>query len=386
MKIVYCLNSISHLGGIAVVTIAKANALAEIDGNQIFVCVSDYSVNELSSRLSPKVTLIDLNINYYKDDWKSKIHVLKGIFLKRRKHQAKLKEVLNRINPDVVVSVGQSEKYMLPRIKGSWKSVRELHFTTNYRRYISTGFLSKTIAKLNNLYDFKWKIRRYDHVVLLTEEDRKVYWNNADNVSVIPNPLTVRSSVASSLEAKTIISVGRLEKEKNFSSLIRAFALVAEKHSDWTLEIYGEGSQKRPLQDLIEHFGLAKNVFLKRPVYSIENELSKASFFVLTSDFEGFGLVIIEAMACGLPVLSYDCPCGPRNIISDGTDGFLIPLGDEQQLAEKMCSMMEHPELRKEMGKAAIDKSKRYSIEHVVCLWMNLFERLVKKERQTGHV
>ena len=124
MRIAYCLNSIRYLGGIQRVTIVKANALADISDNEVYIIVSDNREGRIVHPLSPKVHLIDLAVNYYQDDWKSKWHVLKGIVVKRRKHKKKLAKVLHEINPDIVISVGQSEKNMIPAISGRWLKVR----------------------------------------------------------------------------------------------------------------------------------------------------------------------------------------------------------------------------------------------------------------------
>ena len=381
VKIVYCLNSISHLGGIAVVTIAKANALADIEGNEVYVCVSDHEQNAWSAKLSAKVHLIDLDIDYYADDWKSEWHVWKGIVVKRRLHRKKLNAVLQTIHPDIVLSVGQSEKYMLPELKGNWLNVRELHYLSHYRQHAATGFWNRLMAGLCDRYDFNWKIRRYDHLVLLTEEDRKKHWKDAENVSVIANPLTMDRRSPSSTTNKKIISVGRLERQKNYPSLIRAFGRTAEKHPDWILEIYGDGSQKKSLRRLVDELHLSDNVFIREPVQSVADRFSEASCFVLSSKYEGFGLVIVEAMSCGLPVVSYDCPCGPKDIISDGEDGFLVPTGDERMLAEKMNFLIEHPEQRRTMGAAALKKAEHFRMEKIIPVWMDLFGKLLKEKR-----
>ena len=131
MRIVYCLNSISHLGGIANVTIMKANALTDYEGNKVYVCVTDHIKNAISGKLSSKVKLINLNINYYKDDWKSTWHLLKATTIKRSRHKKELSKVLNCIKPDIVISIDQSEKYFITEIKGDWKLIREFHFNTD---------------------------------------------------------------------------------------------------------------------------------------------------------------------------------------------------------------------------------------------------------------
>lgn len=147
--------------------------MAEIEGNEVFICVSDYIDNELARRLSSKVTLIDLRINYYKDDWKSKLHLLRATTLKRRLHKKKLRERLNSIQPDVVISVGQSEKYFINRIKGKWKTLREFHFNSNYRDFRAGSISRKILNRLISWYDLNWNTRGFDHIVLLTRDDKE---------------------------------------------------------------------------------------------------------------------------------------------------------------------------------------------------------------------
>lgn len=378
MKIVYCLNSIRYTGGIQRVTVVKANALAEIDGNKVYVVVTDNKKGVVVQKLSPKVTLIDLDVNYYTDDWKSRLYVLKGILVKRREHKKKLTQVLNRINPDIVVSVGQSEKYLLTSIRGKWHTVRELHYCTTYRKQLAYSTFSKLMATIGDLYDYKYKIRKYDGTVLLTNEDRETNWKANSRLSVIPNPVSFITEAVSSLQNKRIIATGRLTNQKNFSSLIRAFKQVTEKHSDWILEIFGDGEQKQMLQQQIERLGLQEKILLRGYSSEVKNEMLNASILVCSSLFEGFGLVITEGMMCGLPVVSYNCPCGPSDIISEGEDGFLVPLNDETAMANRICQLIEDEKLRQRMGRAAKDKAQQYRLEKIIPLWMDLFNKLMK--------
>lgn len=376
MKIVFCLNSISEIGGIATVTVAKANALAEISGNEIFICVSDHKENELANRVSPKVKIVDLDIRYYRDDWKSKWHVIKGIIIKRKKHKKALKIFIDKIRPDIVISVGQSEKYFLPEIKGPAKAIREFHYPANYRSLTARGSWDRMKAWLVNVYDYGWKIKNYDRVVVLTNEDKLLNWTYNKKVSVIPNPVTFRSVETTGGFSKKIITLGRLVDEKNQISLINAFSKVVKRHPDWTLEIFGEGCLRNSLQKEIETKGLSDNVKLTGSHPDPWELYLDSSIFVLSSKFEGFGLVLIEAMECGVPTVSYDCHFGPKEIITDGVDGFLVPLGDEDILAEKICYLIEHPEERIKMGRAAKAKADNYSSNKIAAQWMSLFNSL----------
>lgn len=377
MKIVYCLNTIRHWGGIQKITIVKANALANIPNNKVFIIVTDNKSGILQEPLSPKVTLIDLDINYFTDDWKGRIYALKNIITKQLIHKKKLKEILNFIQPDFVISTGLSEKFILPLIKGKWKIIRELHSNKNYRNEHAINFYDKIKAFVTNHFDYNYMIKKYDRIILLTNEDKEVNWRKSiDSITVIPNPSTFKINKISNLSHKKVISIGRLCPSKNYSSLIKSFKYVTNRHPDWILEIYGDGEQKSELEKLITELRLNRNIFLRGSTIQIEKELTNASIFAFTSLSEGFGLSIIEAMSCGLPVVSYACPCGPKDIITEGKDGFLVNVNDEITLANKICLLIENNELRKQMSDAAIIKAKEYSIENITSMWMNLFRTL----------
>ena len=384
MKIAYCLNSINYVGGIENVTVTKANVLAKREDYEVFIIVSDHEENEgVAAGLSDSVHLIDLDINYYSDDWKSIWNVLKGILVKRRLHKKRLAKTLNEINPEVVISLGQAEKYMLPQIKGRWVLLREMHYCKDFRGFAaaSRSVFYKITARLSDFYDYRCKISEYNHIVVLTHEDRRNNWDEDEKVSVIPNPITFRYKTVASLNSRKIIAVGRLTAQKNFSSLIRAFSIVAKRHPDWSLEIYGDGNERRTLQNLIGQLHLENRVSLCGSTRNVQDKMCASSIFVLSSMYEGLPLVMLEAMSCGLPVVSYDCPCGPKDIITDAVDGFLVPTGDERMLAEKICRLIEKPQVRSEMGAAAFAKSENYCMDKIIPMWRELFERLVAEKR-----
>ena len=379
MKIVYCTDSICYAGGIQRITIAKANALAQIEGNEIWIIVTDNKQKPVLP-IDNKVHIIDLDINYFKDDWKSKFHILKGILIKRKQHQKKLDNVLNQINPDIVISTGTSEKNFLPKIKvnSTPRFIREIHCTKNYRMLAATNLFEKTLAILGDLFDYSLFIKNYDKIVVLTEEDKKTNWKNNPNITVIPNPLTSPCKEQSTLKEKKVIAAGRLEYQKNFQSLIKAWTHVAIKHPDWKLEIWGEGSKRVELENLIAKLNLKKHVFLKGYTYDIQSQMLNASIFTLSSIFEGFGLVIVEAMSCGLPVVSYACPCGPKDIITEGEDGFLVPINNEIELANKINFLIENKKQHKIMGQTAKRKACSFTSEKIAITWIKVFEQLAK--------
>lgn len=378
MRIAYCIDSINNVGGIQRVTVAKANALVEVPGNEVFILFADHS-GERVLDVSPKVRVVDLGVDYYKDDWKSRWNVLKGIVIKRSLHRRRLEEVLHEVNPDILVSVGQSEKNFLPRIQGKWATVREIHYVKDYRWKAAQSIFDKILAFGGDLLDYSFNIKKYDRIVVLTHEDKELNWKDNPKVAVIPNPVEVRSGHISALNEKRIIAVGRLVQQKNFASLVNAFSLVAMRRPDWRLDIFGDGPEKSRLQTLISSLGLDDKIRLRGNTNRVIEEMVGSSMLVMTSKFEGFGVVLIEAMSVGLPVVSYACPCGPKDVITNGKDGFLVPPEDEMVLAERLCSLIENDSMRREMGQEALENVKRFSIETVVAQWMDLFRKLVEE-------
>lgn len=381
MKIVYCTDTVCYPGGIQRATIAKANALADMAGNQVWIVVTDNKRSTPVLPISEKVSLVDLGIDYYADDWKSRWYVLKGILIKRKKHRRKLNQFLKQANPDIVISTGTSEKYFLPHLKvaSSPSYVREIHYLKDYRVRSAKGWLEKVLARIGDFADYSINIWVYDRIVLLTEEDKRLHWSSDNRILVIPNPAIICPVSPSSLQNKTAIAVGRLVNEKNFESLIRAWVFVHQQHNDWSLEIWGDGELRGALQEQIDRKHLEKTVFLKGYTNDILSKYSMASFLVCSSLFEGFGLMILEAMSAGLPIISYACPCGPKNLIREGENGYLVQPGDERMLAKRICQLIEDENLRHRMGASAREYAKEYSIEKIIQKWMTLFDSLCNK-------
>lgn len=359
------------------VTIVKASALAKIPGNQVWIVVTDHKKEPLIPL--ENVELVNLGVNYYEDDWKGYWYVLKGIFQKRKIHKRRLQGLLNEIEPDIVVSTGTSEKNFLPYLSISSHPVfiREIHCVKNYREKAARSLKDKLMAKVADFYDYGYRIKSYDRIVVLTQEDKEENWKGWIRVEVIPNPITLKPHGLSDCSSMKTIAAGRLAQQKNFSSLIRVWEEVVKQHSDWILEIWGNGEQEQVLREMIIGSHLEKNVYLKGFTTHLSDELETASIFLLSSEFEGFPLVIIEAMSVGLPVIAYACPTGPKDIVEDGKNGFLIPLQDEKMFARKICSLIEDDTLRKAMGYQAWLASQDYQLDKIIARWMRLFEQLL---------
>ena len=383
MKIVYCTDSICYLGGIQNITITTANGLAQM-GQQVWIIVTDNKYPPLHP-VDPKVQVINLDINYFEDDWKSKFYVIKSILIKRKKHKKAIAKVLNDINPDVIISTGTSEKNFLPniRLNSTPIFIREIHNQKGYRLSHARSLFEKIMAIIGNWYDYSWNINKYDQIVILTNEDKELNWQNNSKVSVINNPVTFDTNIKTALLTnKKIITAGRLVYQKNHKSLINAWKIVNQKHPDWQLEIWGDGVLKNELSKLINTLGLNNKVLLMGYTNDIISRMLQASGCVLSSLYEGISLVLIEAMSCGLPVISYSCQCGPKDLIEHGKNGFLCEVNDETKLAEYICSIIEDDKLRIRMGQASKKKSEEFRIEKIATQWANLFQTLINNKNK----
>lgn len=385
------MNSIRGIGGIERVTIIKANALSEIEGNKVFIVVTDDQHGKYCDTVNEKVHFINLNINYYDDDWRPGISAKLCQIRKRVLHKKLLREVLNKIQPDIVISVGQSEKFFCRKrfVKTSDPVyIRELHFATNYRESLAQNVKAKIIGRIFSFIDFGVLCRfYYDIVICLTPEDVEKNWRGRTRVVSMPNPLTVsllsnnEKNCVSNCSSGKIVAIGRLSYPKNFESLIKAFALISSSNPEWVLEIYGEGDSRKNIESLISSLNIYDNVKLMGATQDVTSVLNSASFFVCSSKSEGFPLVLLEVMAHKLPVISYNCDFGPSFIIEDGVSGFLVPINDEQRLASKMQLLIDDDTLLLEMGENAYKRAKSFSPDIIAESWMNLFHNLIDKKK-----
>jgi glycosyltransferase involved in cell wall biosynthesis len=219
------------------------------------------------------------------------------------------------------------------------------------------------------------KLRKLDRLVVLTESDKKA-WKELHNVEVIQNPLPFVSQAKSSLSQKRVIMIGRYSYEKGTDLLLKTWSKIEKEVQDWQLEIYGEGN-KIEYEQLAKQLGIdSKRCNMHGVSHNVEKIFSTSSILVCSSRYEGFGLTMIEAMAFGIPVVSFDCEWGPRSIISEGEDGILAKREDIDDLANKILFLIKDEKKLKSMATKAIQKAKKYEIDEIIKKWQMLFNQL----------
>lgn len=379
MKIIYCTHSTCNPGGMERVLLNKVTYLSQLPGWEVAVVTTDQNQRPPFYPFPEKVRMTDLGINYSEDNGKGAWKKITGYLRKRKEHKRKLTALLLKEKPDIVVSLYPSESSFIPDIKDGSKKVLELHYCKFFRLQYGRKGLLGWIDKLRTRQD-EQIVRRFDKFVVLTNEDRG-YWGNLPNIEVIPNAAMHVSDTYSDVMNKRVIAVGRLDYQKGFDRLIQAWELVQHtgKFTDWKLDIFGQGEWREMLQQMIDKAELQNTVCLNRPTKQIGEEYVKSDMLVMSSNYEGFPMVMIEAMACGLPVVSFDYKCGPKDIIQTGINGLLVPNGDIQALAYAMMVMMSDEAYRKMLSQNARKVVDTYSEEAVMSQWIRLFTSITAK-------
>lgn len=379
MKIIYCTHSTYNPGGMERVLYNKVKYFSEQMHWDVTVVTTDQH-NRLPFYPFPEsVRMIDLGINYSEDNVKRAFGKIYGYLKKRKKHRRLLEELLMQEKADIVVSLYPSESSFIPDIKDGSRKVLEIHYCKFFRLQYGRKGLLGAIDKWRTWQDERI-VRRFDKFVVLTNEDRG-YWGNLPNIEVIPNAAMFVADRYSDVSVKRVIAVGRLDYQKGFDRLIQAWEIVNKsgKYDDWRLDIFGQGDWKDMLQGMIDKKGLNGSAFINKPTKNIGDEYADSSMLVMSSNYEGFPMVMIEAMACGLPVVAFDFKCGPKDIIRNEENGLIIHNGDIKALADGIMKLMEDTENRKRMSLNARKIVDTYSEKAVMEKWIGLFNNLTAK-------
>ena len=376
-RIVLCTPAIYSAGGVERVVAVKVNYLAKQLGYDVTIVVTEGKGKDSFFPISDQVNIINYELNF-EELWRLPFYrKVMAYFCKQRRFKKLLKADLMRIHPDFTISTLRREINFLTGINDGSLKIGELHVNrANYRSFDASHSnpLKRLFAKLwmNSLLG---RLNRLDKMVVLTDSALND-WPELDNIVKIPDALPFKIDGRSDLLAKRIVSIGRYAYDKGNDMLLQAWTIIEKKHPDWTLDIYGNGNRE-PYQLQIEKLGIDRaRCNLYGPISDVKKEYLSSSVFVLPSRFEGFGLVIIEAMACGVPVVAFDCENGPRSIITDGETGFLIPPFDINAFADKVMFLMSEVNLRKQIGTNAQEAVSQYDIDRIGQQWKYLFEEL----------
>ena len=381
MTIAYIYPAFINIGGADKIIISKANYMADHWGYEVYLITDSQNGLPTFFPLSPKVHLIDLDINFFQQYQYPPLKRLMVYLKLMRRYRKAMERTLQQIRPDIIISTfSRDAKFVGLFKKYSKAAIAEVHTTKKNIRALPNLrlkggfyiFLAAYIERqLNN------SAKRFDEVVVLNslEED---LWKRVRKVRVIHNAVQYYPEEENELKAKNVIYVGRAEYEKAPDRLIDVWRVVAEKHPDWTVSMYCTGAMLDKLKARVCDYGLEQQVRFMPPTKDMLSAYMSSSICVLTSRFEGFPVVLQEAMGCGIPCVSFNCPSGPRYIITDQEDGYLVRDGDIDGFAEKVCLLMEDEALRRRLGRQAKQSMARYGADVIMAQWRELFERLTK--------
>lgn len=371
MKIVYCLSCTCNPGGMERIVIQKANWLAKI-GHEIVIVTTEQKGRSDYFYINSKIRKIDLGINYGDNAGSSFIKYYKERRKKISQHRQKLNNVLERELPDVTISTFGNEVEFLHLLKSAGKTILEIHFSRWFRIQANVGGIRALANRYLTYRDYNL-VKKYDAFVCLTKED-SINWKGVKNLYIIPN-FTDITPLKKLQSAKNVIAIGRLTYQKGYDRLIKAWKDVHKVFGDWKLDIYGNGDLKASLEKQILELDLRDTITIHEPSKYINKIMSEAGFLVLSSHFEGLPMVMLEALRCGLPVVSFDYQCGPKDII-DSTNGIIVKDNDIKGLSEAMVKIIGTPSLRFSLSKGASISGAKYTPEVVMPQWEALLTEL----------
>lgn len=366
MKILYLTDQVYLHGGAERILIQKLNYWVEFFNYEVTLITTQQKGLDPFIPINSKVNVIDLGVDYSE-----------GVsffnpknFSKFKSHYKKLKDKIDHLKPDATFVISQTfVRFLPPFIKNSGKTFFEYHtsyhgFNIGYERFSFLGKLKYNFVKsiTNKVED------KYTHVVFLNQIEFDHY--RRKNGIIIPNffiPIVEKKME----RKKKMISLGRITHQKGYDLLVDVWKLVDKKISDWELEIYGNGSDFEAIQKRVNESNFKNPMRLLNAIDNVDEVLSESSIYLMSSRFETFPMVLLEAMSHGLPTVSFDCISGPRSILTNDEDGFLVPTFDLEAFAKKIVFLVDNPKVIEEMSLRAIENVKRFNPKVVMDMWNN---------------
>ncbi len=372
MRILYCTNQLSTHGGIERILSQKINYLLQQKHYDVFLTTFEQSNLPDVYPLDSKLFRFDLDINYHSNQ--SYFHPKN--LLKIVKHYFQMRRLIKKVQPDIIVSVSYTpEQFFLPFIERRIPKVKELH-SSGVVVGISRDEAKKSLkSKLTSIF------KKYNALVLLNKDE--IPYFGGCNTIVIPNFTDFESDLPENVvREKTVIAAGRIAPVKQFHELVYIWKIVHEDFPDWKFKLYGDGDLKLiiELQNLIKSLHLESSFLLMPSISNLQQEMQKASLYAMTSATECFPMVLLEAQVSGLPIVSYNCPFGPRNIIANEFNGYLTLQNNREDFANSLSKLMYDENKRNYLGENARQSVMRFSKENVMAQWDDLFNQLVYKK------
>ncbi len=377
MKIVYVYKALALWGGIERILVDKMNYLSEQYNYDIYIITTCQGMHPIPYKLAANVVHIDLGIRFHT---KYQYSYPQRLWISHKMNQAfkkKLDQQINNIKPDIIVTVADMFVNVITSLFPHIPIIAESHSMKSHTAIVENHRNNIIRNYIRNKY--LQSINKVTTLVTLTQGDA-TEWKIPEITEIIPNCIHYNEQYLSSCENKKVILVGRFAYQKGIDYAIKAWKIVHKKHPDWSLHIYGEGELKNKYLEIIKEEGLTNSIIPHEPIGNIFEAYAENSMLLLTSRYEPFGLVIGEAMTCGIPCVSFDCPYGPRSIITDKVDGLLAQNGNVTDLSNKINYLIEHEDIRKEMGKKAKENIQRFYPDRIMPMWKQLFENVIKQK------
>ena len=366
MKLLYFTIQINKVGGLARIVIDKINWLVG-HGYEVALCNIEALDVKPVYPVDPRVKLI-----------RGDIHTKPGGIMTRAKGVIgaieRTKEVIRQVKPDIIINAHcPLVTWILPFVCRNIPKIVEIHQSRQGLEVFNRQFMS-SIARLGHRHTIKWIYSRYDRFVVLTNGDKEAWGCN--NSIVIPNfhNFEVLKTLHKRQDSHQIIMLARLMPQKRIDLMIDVWAKLAKEFPEWRVKVLGEGMLRSQLEEKIRTHGLQDSFLMPGEVKDVTSELQSSDILCLTSEYEGFGIVLIEAMAKGIPVIAFEY-IGVHDIINDGMDGFIVSFGDVDEYAEKLKQLMTEKELYERLATEALISVHKFDKEKVMRNWDDLFKQ-----------